>query len=712
MFGRFAVSVLLLASFLFPVSASAETSTIVGGSEVTPGSRPFMAAILESSGSPTSQYCGGTLISPNWVVSAAHCFRDGNTTTPAASVRIGLGLHRLSQGGGNIFGVKRVIVHPQYNAQSSDYDMALLELNGTASQAPIALQTASTDLTGVTATAIGWGLTNPDNNNSSSDVLLQVSVPVVSNTSCNTSYGGGITARMLCAGASGGGKDACQGDSGGPLVATVGGTLKLIGVTSFGNGCAEAQYPGVYARVSALESFIGQYVPLARTSPADGKYGLWNGYLGMTNIIELVNRGNSAVTAQVNMHSIDGTLVSSNFYQVAAGGQQDVVLNQLQGYSDNSYGIVQVSSNIDGRILFYRATDAAFTNFEFAFAVPLQNARTTNSFVGFNTFQPSFNPGDQGNLVANWLSIVNLSTGSQSFRIEKYDAAGNFIAHATLVVAAKSRSDYEAGHVIPGPSNVGLVKIIPVTAGTPYLAQVMRYGYAANNSFDFAFPLLADSGSASTQTVTLGSIFPAQNWLEVINAGDSANNVAVNIYRSNGTLVATLPVALSARGQLHINVNNILGDEQIGYARITSQSSQPVVAESMFYFRDTVSGSVTSMYGSQAAVAPQGTVRGSFNLFLGMENYLKLTNPSDSSVSVDVTVLSAFSSGSSRTIVLPANASTELGLQDYTTYGTIPNSYGVVVVTPSNASNRLVHEVLRMKRTGSAIQFTAPTGLN
>ncbi|NBU64481.1 MAG: serine protease, partial [Chloroflexia bacterium] len=89
-----------------------------------------------------------------------------------------------------------------------------------------------------------------------SDVLRKVTVPIVSNTTCNTNYGGGITARMVCAGLPTGGVDSCQGDSGGPLFVNDASTPKLIGVVSWGEGCAVAGKPGVYANVQAMRSWI------------------------------------------------------------------------------------------------------------------------------------------------------------------------------------------------------------------------------------------------------------------------------------------------------------------------------------------------------------------------------------------------------------------------------------------------------------------------
>jgi len=104
--------------------------------------------------------------------------------------------------------------------------------------------------TGAMANVAGWGATCEGC--AGTATLRFVAVPIVSNAQCNTNYGGGITTAMLCAGFPQGGRDACQGDSGGPL--TIGGTL--VGVVSWGHGCARPNFPGVYARVPFFRNWI------------------------------------------------------------------------------------------------------------------------------------------------------------------------------------------------------------------------------------------------------------------------------------------------------------------------------------------------------------------------------------------------------------------------------------------------------------------------
>lgn len=210
-------------------------------------------------------YCGAALINSSWAVTAAHCV-DGET--PATLV-VELGMHNIL--GSNPLRqtktLSQIIIHPLYNRNTQDYDMALLQFTTPATinsaVAPISLA-ASTDsalyAAGVNAVVSGWGTTS--SGGAVSSTLRKATVPIVANTTCNTNYGGGITARMMCAGLPQGGVDSCQGDSGGPLFVNDAGTPKLVGVVSWGEGCALAGKPGVYANVQNLRSWIAGYVPL------------------------------------------------------------------------------------------------------------------------------------------------------------------------------------------------------------------------------------------------------------------------------------------------------------------------------------------------------------------------------------------------------------------------------------------------------------------
>lgn len=233
---------------------AAPTQRILGGTVVPTGAYPWMAAILTRGGDTYfDQYCGGSLIHANWVMTAAHCVVD----EPESQVEVLLGQEDLDGSGGDRISVKRVIVHPDY-FQAEDPDIALLELSRPATQTPLPLlrEPSVLDDPGHIARVIGWGLIGPDG--IAPNDLMQVDLPIVSHSICNAAYDGTLVEEtMLCAGPAAGGKDSCQGDSGGPLFVANGNSGWLqAGIVSFGDECGMAGSYGVYTRVSGQVAWV------------------------------------------------------------------------------------------------------------------------------------------------------------------------------------------------------------------------------------------------------------------------------------------------------------------------------------------------------------------------------------------------------------------------------------------------------------------------
>ena len=221
---------------------------IIDGEMADINEYPFMVSLQDSMG----HFCGGSLIAKNVVLSAAHC--------QGGDYEIALGRHDVSNGG-QVIQVHREVPHEDYDASTTDHDFMLVFLATPAELVEnVGLVRLNDDpsipAVGDIVTVMGWGVTETGE---LSDVLMEVDVDVITNEDCEISsdgtdnYNGQITENMLCAMDTG--EDSCQGDSGGPLV-ILGDTPTQVGVVSWGIGCADPNFPGVYSRISQAYDWI------------------------------------------------------------------------------------------------------------------------------------------------------------------------------------------------------------------------------------------------------------------------------------------------------------------------------------------------------------------------------------------------------------------------------------------------------------------------
>ncbi|KAK0685506.1 TRY1 protein, partial [Pygoscelis papua] len=216
---------------------------IVGGYTCAENSVPYQVSL--NSG---YHFCGGSLINRQWVLSAAHCYKS--------RIQVQLGKHNLAltESTQQFISSAKVIRHSGYSSATLDNDIMLIKLAEPA-QLNRAVQTVplptSCVATGTTCLISGWGNTL-SNANPYPDTLQCLKAPVLSSKKCTKAYPGKITNNMICVGFMEGGKDSCQGDSGGPVVCNG----QLQGIVSWGIGCAQKGYPGVYTKVCNYVSWI------------------------------------------------------------------------------------------------------------------------------------------------------------------------------------------------------------------------------------------------------------------------------------------------------------------------------------------------------------------------------------------------------------------------------------------------------------------------
>ncbi|XP_071374328.1 ovochymase-1 [Centroberyx affinis] len=219
---------------------------IIGGQEAWAHSWPWQVSLRFA----TMPACGGAIIAPLWVVTAAHCFRRYNK---ASFWTVLAGKHDLDNPhelGQQLVGVSRVVCHQGYNSKTKDSDVALLKL-----QAPLIYNqyVRPIDIWMMPlmnfkkCTITGWGSTRE--NGPRVNRLQEVNVTTLPSDMCNQYYRGRVRSSMFCAGEPGGGADACQGDSGGPLSCFTGIRYELAGLVSWGVGCGRSRRPGVYTKL-------------------------------------------------------------------------------------------------------------------------------------------------------------------------------------------------------------------------------------------------------------------------------------------------------------------------------------------------------------------------------------------------------------------------------------------------------------------------------
>ncbi|KAF0292427.1 Proclotting enzyme [Amphibalanus amphitrite] len=248
-----------------------QNTRIIGGDLAKEKAYPWLGAVASSIGS--TPFCGAAIINERFLITAAHCVRRREPKRVSVLVKK---WKRFLDSSELRLRLENITIHPEYNDTTQFNDIAILKTRRSMADLfsepdgrvrPVCLPTARCSgadparpacYAGQRASVAGWGISNTALYSSPS-ALLHVQLPILENAACRASYHHifRITDRMLCAGVDKGGRDTCQGDSGGPLAVTnEDGVFTMVGVVSFGKGCAEPGSPGVYTRVSEYLDWI------------------------------------------------------------------------------------------------------------------------------------------------------------------------------------------------------------------------------------------------------------------------------------------------------------------------------------------------------------------------------------------------------------------------------------------------------------------------
>ena len=251
------IQILIILYIVFLTNSFAAEVRIINGNQVQTSDTRWK--FIVSFRYDDEHYCGGSLIAPNWVLTAAHCWVDENGAVYNVDSFDKIGVKDYKLANQVLYPIHSVVVHQDFDDYTLNNDIALVQLTNPITDVPIVILDYTLNLDADFESRVaGWGVTSVSTQEMPEN-LMHVKVPIINNTTCAIGYGDSLTSNMICAGYMSGGKDSCQGDSGGPLISENNGQWLQSGIVSWGSGCAEENQPGVYTKVQNYTAWIESY---------------------------------------------------------------------------------------------------------------------------------------------------------------------------------------------------------------------------------------------------------------------------------------------------------------------------------------------------------------------------------------------------------------------------------------------------------------------
>ena len=350
----------------------------------------------------------------------------------------------------------------------------------------------------------------------------------------------------------------------------------------------------------------------------------WNGFVSfLFQILELRNTSSETITLKVSMRDLAGMTLSSLQFLLPSGIQQDIIANDLIGFNADTFGLICAevvdgpSDSIDGQLSTYRFTNN-LQSYDLAYVAEFAAPRSGRQYLSYNTGQPSANPADAGNFVANWIQIVSSNSGAEEEEgtLFYYDEEGNMVSEVQLSFKAGQRRDIDV-HTL-GQNKVGLVMWEPKSKDAVFLVRHNRYYYGQAGLVDLKGALSIPAGRGTGERIL--TVFDTRikgSALEISNTLDHSVEVTAEVRDRDGNGAALQPpvITLGPKETTSIVLNAYLPNS-LGNIRLSADHPSAIIVSMLEYgIEQTGSLLFASVY---APKAPRGSVlRGSYNSFLG-----------------------------------------------------------------------------------------------